>query len=62
MEIFKIKNCVALIIDFFGFKTMFISLLMMGNWLSFLFNYLKNIKDTFFSKFYDNNNANREVQ
>ena len=35
MDILKINNCVVLIIDFFGFKSIFISFLMIGNWLSF---------------------------
>ena len=35
MDILKINNCVCLIMDFLSFKTIFISFLMKGNWLSF---------------------------
>ena len=35
MSILNINSCVGLIIDFFNFKTIFISFLMIGNLLSF---------------------------
>ena len=62
MDILKINNCVGLIIDFFGFKTIFISFLMMGNWLSFYSVIGKTVikKDTYFRKFNDDN-VNRRV-
>ena len=63
MDILKIDNCVGLIVDLFGFKTMFISFLLMGNLLSYLIIWKTLIKrDTFFCEFYDNNNVYGEVQ
>ena len=47
------NNYVGPIMDFFGFKAIFITFLIIGNCLSF---YL--IKHTFFCQFYDNNNVN----
>ena len=33
--------------DFIGFKTIFVKYLMMGNWLSFIFNNLNNLGTRF---------------
>ena len=56
MDIVRINICVGSIIDLFGFKTIFISFLLMGNWLSFYLIILRTLikKDTLFGKFYDN--------
>ena len=64
MDIVKINYCVGLIIDLCGLKTIFISFLMMGNWLCF-YSVMSNTlikKDTFLSKLYHNINVNGDVQ
>ena len=62
MDILNLNNCVLMIIDFSGFKTIFISFPMMGNWLFICYITIKALikKYTFFTKFHDNN-VNREA-
>ena len=62
MNILKINKYVNIIL--FGFKTIFIKFLVMGNWFSFYLLIFETLikKDTSLCKFYDNNNVDRDVQ
>ena len=59
MEIIKINIWMGLIIDSFGFITIFITFPIMSNWLScnLIISITSINKDMFFSKFYDDNNV-----
>ena len=63
VNILLIKNCVGLIMDYFPFKTILVSFLLMSNRLSSYLIIWKTLiwKERFFSKFYDNN-VSREEQ
>ena len=63
VDVLKINNVWASLWIYFVFRTIFISFLMMGNWLSFYLIIWKTLikKDTFCIWFYDNSIVNREM-